>query len=251
MKHFGKCALCGVERELTFEHIPPRNAFNDKRVKLVSGETFFENMQAGEEAKAFSELKYENAQKGKGGYTLCRECNNNTGTWYGNDFIVFSQMVANIKASLGEPYESGIECYNLKIKPLNILKQVSSMFCSVNYSNKAKDMEHLRQFVLDRHAHDLGDCKIGVFCFAKGIERQYPFSYLGHIGDLTNSCCFSEIISNPFGFVLLGGGTNAFPYPVTEITDFSKFSFNEEITINISMPMYETKDMTPGLVFGF
>ena len=40
-KHFGKCALCGKECELTFEHIPPRRAFNSTPARPVSGEEIF------------------------------------------------------------------------------------------------------------------------------------------------------------------------------------------------------------------
>jgi SNF2 family DNA or RNA helicase len=36
-KHWGKCALCGKECELTFEHIPPRAAFNSTPARPVSG----------------------------------------------------------------------------------------------------------------------------------------------------------------------------------------------------------------------
>ena len=35
-KRFGKCALCGKECELTFEHIPPRAAFNSAPARPVS-----------------------------------------------------------------------------------------------------------------------------------------------------------------------------------------------------------------------
>ena len=31
-KHFGKCRLCGKECVLTYEHVPPRNAFNSHTV---------------------------------------------------------------------------------------------------------------------------------------------------------------------------------------------------------------------------
>ncbi|MBP0967818.1 MAG: hypothetical protein J5722_09295, partial [Oscillospiraceae bacterium] len=41
-KHHGRCALCGKECELTFEHIPPRAAYNSTPVKPVNGKDFFE-----------------------------------------------------------------------------------------------------------------------------------------------------------------------------------------------------------------
>ena len=40
-KHYGKCALCGRECELTFEHIPPRGAFNSTPARPVLGTEIF------------------------------------------------------------------------------------------------------------------------------------------------------------------------------------------------------------------
>lgn len=40
-KHIGICALCGKEKELTFEHLPPNKAFNFTPAKPVNGEDFF------------------------------------------------------------------------------------------------------------------------------------------------------------------------------------------------------------------
>ncbi len=39
MKNYGKCHLCGKQSKLTFEHIPPQKAYNDKRVRAIAGET--------------------------------------------------------------------------------------------------------------------------------------------------------------------------------------------------------------------
>lgn len=35
-KIVGKCKLCGLEKELTFEHVPPKGAFNDTPSKRYS-----------------------------------------------------------------------------------------------------------------------------------------------------------------------------------------------------------------------
>ena len=74
-KHIGICHICGKEGELTFEHIPPRNALNNQATKMYSGDNLIKRMQ-GEKAK------YENQQAGAGRYSLCASCNNNTGQWY-------------------------------------------------------------------------------------------------------------------------------------------------------------------------
>ena len=41
MEKVGKCALCGREGPLSYEHIPPREAFNDKRVRTITGDDYF------------------------------------------------------------------------------------------------------------------------------------------------------------------------------------------------------------------
>ena len=66
-KRFGNCALCGKECELTFEHIPPRAAFNSAPVRPVSGLELFKNDSAGGKDRLPWEidgLPYENQQKG-------------------------------------------------------------------------------------------------------------------------------------------------------------------------------------------
>lgn len=41
-KKFGKCTICGKECKLTYEHIPPRKAFNNKNVKGYFGDEVLE-----------------------------------------------------------------------------------------------------------------------------------------------------------------------------------------------------------------
>ena len=49
-KHTGICHICGKEGELTFEHIPPRNALNNQSAKMYSGDGLIKRMQ-GEKSK--------------------------------------------------------------------------------------------------------------------------------------------------------------------------------------------------------
>ena len=66
-KHIGICALCGKEKELTFEHLPPNKAFNFTPAKPVNGEDF---IHASDDKNRvpwdLSGLKYQNQQKGMG-----------------------------------------------------------------------------------------------------------------------------------------------------------------------------------------
>ena len=46
--------------------------------------------------KAGKSLRYINQQKGAGNYTLCKECNNNTGDWYADEYIKFANEIGYI-----------------------------------------------------------------------------------------------------------------------------------------------------------
>jgi len=77
-KQIGLCRICGQEKELSYEHVPPRVAFNkNTRHVSVSMEAY---------AKVDNPLEY--SPKGKilqggiGYYSLCRECNSFLGRMY-------------------------------------------------------------------------------------------------------------------------------------------------------------------------
>jgi hypothetical protein len=85
----GECGLCGEFKPLSFEHVPPRSAFNDKPVFVQSFEHLYNK-----ESHVYGKRMRSN--RGFGGYTLCELCNNNTGSWYANDFAEFAQQGMNI-----------------------------------------------------------------------------------------------------------------------------------------------------------
>ena len=76
----GTCHICGTHGKLSFEHVPPKKAFNNRRVVKVG---FDEAMSVG---------PYDQLEKGHidqreaGAYTLCSTCNNKTGSWYADGF---------------------------------------------------------------------------------------------------------------------------------------------------------------------
>ena len=39
-KHLGYCRICNKYGKLTFEHIPPRCALNDKEARVYTGDSF-------------------------------------------------------------------------------------------------------------------------------------------------------------------------------------------------------------------
>ena len=129
------CALCGRKTEMTFEHIPPRSCFNSLPAKPVSGDALINSMSQ-DKRKPWdtSGLTYKNQQSGMGMWSLCVECNSNTGSWYGNDYYDFIQNVNHIIVTHDVQAGGQLRFQMNDIFPLRIIKQMVSMVCSINQS---------------------------------------------------------------------------------------------------------------------
>lgn len=86
-KHYGRCHICGKQVELTFEHIPPENALNSGRAKICNGIEMLKKYRG-------EKHQYRDSQRGMGDYTLCEQCNNNTGAWYANEYCEIARSTA-------------------------------------------------------------------------------------------------------------------------------------------------------------
>jgi len=124
-KQEGYCHICGNYGELSFEHIPPENALNNHRAMVYTGEEAIKRYN-GEKSR------YINQQQGMGRYTLCENCNNNTGAWYAD---VYNNVAKDVACSLhkNKQLEHGdvVEFSFKKLPALEFAKQVVTMFCSL------------------------------------------------------------------------------------------------------------------------
>ena len=67
-KHIiGTCHICGENKKLFFEHVPPRAAFNDRPIVQASIERLIKK------ENDLDDLKGKTYQRGAGGYTLCEQ----------------------------------------------------------------------------------------------------------------------------------------------------------------------------------
>ncbi len=89
-KIHGICRLCGYHKKLTYEHIPPKSAFNDQHLVFQT----MQNMLEGHKNKHF--------RKGMGEYSLCEKCNNTTGGWYGEAFVDWTRQGLDWFDKLGD-----------------------------------------------------------------------------------------------------------------------------------------------------
>ena len=137
----GKCAVCGEKRKLTFEHVPPRAAFNDKPIYVQNFSHLYDKT-----SHVYGKRMKSN--KGFGEYTLCKPCNNNTGDWYARDFADFAKQGMHILKEERKSRE--IVNFELMIKPLNVFKEIATMFLSADKLGVFLNTKGFKEFILNR-----------------------------------------------------------------------------------------------------
>lgn len=248
-EHYGKCALCGKEGKLTFEHVPPRAAFNSYPQKVISGKSAIESINDSRLPWDITGLKYQNQQAGMGAYTLCESCNNLTGTYYGSDYVRFSQGIHSVIQS-EKPVPGEVLQINAKFAPLPIIKQVASMFCSLHsFSGKDTSIEKLRLFVLNKDStiFPKKDFRIGMYIFGGGLERRCPVSVrISGVGGEMKMESVAEIACYPVGYLLYFNPDDDFTMPCADITGFAEQPFGESCNVTFQIPVFECNTMFPG-----
>ncbi|MFZ3320728.1 MAG: hypothetical protein WA190_00040 [Usitatibacter sp.] len=234
-KVYGECCICGLERELSFEHVPPRAAFNNSRVFLVRGEHLF----GGTGLIDTDSPDARQQQRGAGAYTLCIPCNNTTGGWYGAAYADWARQAALLlEASRGEV----VLAYPFKIFPLRVVKQLVSMFMSANGPEFRRKAPYLEKFVMDKRQTGLpSDIRLyagynhGRFSRTTGI--------VGLVDDGTVHG-LSEITYRPFAFVM----ALASPPPnrqMIDITSFAEAHIDDPRVLYLSMPVLNVRSQFP------
>ncbi len=237
-KVYGNCSICGNHAKLTYEHVPPESAFNDRPVLVAEFEAVI-NQVPGERPS-----KYQVRQRGSGNYTLCDSCNTKTGDWYAKHYAYWCyQAMELILKSRGRP----TLLYPYKIFPLAVFKQIMTMFCSINGPGFADRHPELVDFLLCKERMYL-DPKYSVFAYLNVEGTSLRRAGLTGIGDVLNTGRFnliSEISHPPFGFVLaLAGG--APDNRLVDIGFFARYAYEELATIHMKLPVLATHLWIPG-----
>ena len=225
----GTCRICGVEGNLSFEHVPPRQAFNNKPVLMAKFEDVLEKG-----TKPVTEGRLQ--QKGVGGHTLCERCNNNTGSWYGTSFVDWTYQALLLQQRSGGN-SSFLHPYH--IFPLRVIKQVITMFFSVNSHELSKRHPDLVQFILDKERRYINpSIKFYAYLMEGTAIRMVGLSVKSHFNnygkrDLVH---LSEIAYPPCGYVM----TIDSPKPdirLFEISHFAHYKYNEWINDWFRLPV--------------
>lgn len=230
----GVCHICGINGKLSFEHVPPRSAFNKRPIVRRSGEELINS--------DLDDTNGEIRQRGAGDYTLCPKCNNLTGKWYGSAFVDFVYQGMNIlRYTKGEPSIY----YTFHIFPLRIIKQVVSMFFSANGPKFRDANPELVKFVLDKYSYGL-DRKYRIYAYYNlgARSRQIGLSSSANLKTGVINV-MSEIAYPPIGYMM----TLNSPPPddrLLDITFMSRYKYNDWKSIPLRLPILPVYTYIPG-----
>ncbi|WP_437822737.1 hypothetical protein [Tenacibaculum mesophilum] len=231
----GTCHLCGLNTDLSYEHVPPKAAFN-KNTKYVSIK--FEDYI--KSRNLLKEIPKGKTKQGGIGYnSFCKKCNSFLGTNYVNPYVKW--VNAGVKLLTDSEFAA---CYfEIKeIQPLPILKQIISMFLAINDDHFLYSFPQLAEFVLNKEQVQLPE-KFQIYTYLTRAERFRYMNYAAHgnlkTGNITQC---SEIAYPPFGYIMTFNGELSYKY-LNNITSFKNFNFDTKECFNMTLaqlPTYTT-----------
>ncbi len=236
-----RCHICGEMAKLSFEHVPPRGAFNNTGIliKDMDFEQPLTIMGAPPGSRTF--------QKGMGSYSLCCKCNSDTGAWYGPKFIQFCKEGMLILEKTN--YRPSL-CYFANIYPLAVIKQILCMFLAINSLAFRDKYSDLVSFVLDKQARHLDPrYRIYIYFNQGGMHRATPVSVKLDLRSSTmeplGTSLMTEISYPPFGYLMTIDSDPPDP-AIVDITFFSIYAYNQKKTLSMDSPVYPTHTIFPG-----
>lgn len=233
-KPFGICRLCGEYGKMSYEHIPPKSAFNDQHV-------VFQTMQDMLVGKSHSKFR-----QGIGKYSLCEKCNNSTGGYYGEAYASWARQGMEWLDKFGENPRFSVPFY---IKPLNVVKQILVMTVAMSSEKTLFYHEELRRFLLNKEQRYLPPkYNVHIYFTRVGEPRFASDMVVVNVGK-GGSYIEAEISLPPFGYCISkpvrGMNSLAAEQGLIDITWFARFEYNDWTRIWLSIPIRETVEPFP------
>ena len=240
-KEIGVCCLCLEEGPLTFEHVPPEAAFNDRPVivadinRLIGGDLF----------KLLEAQQGRQSQRGAGGHSLCRRCNNNTGAWYARAYV---DLVHAAMPFFGEVRAGQAGIVSTTLRPLRVLKQILTMFCSACGPGFVRAHRDVARYLLDRESRRMpGGIELYLALLDHKTMATRQSGVSGRIDLETGHMdTYSEISFPPFDIVMGLGSQRSPDERLARITWFNQFSIDDERQIQLALHCVQTNTYLPG-----
>lgn len=244
-KIMGNCHICGKYGELSFEHIPPKVALNNGAIKIYTGKNILKRVN-GENAE------YQNQQQGMGKYSLCKNCNSITGSWYANIYSDIAKDVARSLHLRGSLEHGDIMAFSSdKFPALAFVKQVVTMFCSLIPLSEVERLG-FDKFLLNKESNcidnSLFDLRIYLTPIETGQLMTGPCGVIYKTDEGIETQVVTDLCAYPFGFILnltpeypVEYGASLIPLFDTEYGKEYKMKMNliylERVNEKFSMPL--------------
>ncbi|MBA3807038.1 MAG: hypothetical protein H0X28_01390 [Solirubrobacterales bacterium] len=151
-----RCRLCGEQRPLTFEHIPPRSAHNRAPAAIQGIETWLARDSDPNAVARRPQVQ----QRGSGAYSLCGPCNNLAGRLYVPEFRHWIEMGTTVlfgpddlAARFRDERETAYATVKLKQRrPARFVKQIATMLLAMSPPGLGDNFPELRAYAADPNA---------------------------------------------------------------------------------------------------
>lgn len=175
MSKYDYCKICREHKVMTKEHIPPRSTFNKSTILQFPNEQITDSMVGNRLPWDFKGFRYKEKQGGNTFLTLCKECNSFMGTHYIPEYNrITNEIVSSLKQE-NIIINGSREFTILNFKPLNFIKEVVAMFCSLNELTKTEPV--ISNFLLNKYENKFpSKYKILMNIFAGGLIKANGFS---------------------------------------------------------------------------
>jgi hypothetical protein len=234
MPTIGHCRICGAFGPLSFEHVPPKAAFNNRGVLLSTLDDYFENGTDRDPAK----VRKRKSPKGMGHETLCAKCNNDTGAWYGNAYVDWAYQGMHIRHAA--PVAGSSLALPFHVFPGRVAKQILCMFASVLGPEVFKNNPDLIRYVLNRDARGIPS-KYRLYCYVVSRDSMasrfsgFTAAMQGGLGSGGTVIVSSEISFAPFGYVLTADSPPP-DHGLADITFFTQSGFQDYRDVHLRLP---------------
>lgn len=248
MKKYGKCHLCGKEGQLTFEHLPPEKANNNREAHAITGDALVKHIGGIKDPWDFKGVRYKNLQSGMGAFTLCAKCNNNTGAWYANDYINFSNSIGYaLNNDIDKENAQSIYVKLREMYPLRIIKQIICMFISTMNLDFLDKNPDLREFVKNKELRNFNAKKYRIsMYFLKQHRNGWSGLNVLLYKDLkTKTVAYMDLY--PVGYILEIDPTEERYDYVLDITNFATdFSYDSKVILETASNILERNTLWVG-----
>lgn len=233
----GICKLCLNEKELTYEHFPPRSAFNkNTRFYRINSSDYYENFQKYNKSR---KIKAKINQGGLGDYCLCEECNNYLGFSYVNDYVNFAKICSSIIKQSDEFKSISFKFKKEEVNLKYFLKQVISIFICNNEAWFTQSYPELLKFVKDKDSSFLPEkYRFYLYLNEEGRFKNGNWSMTNIHGEVC------EFTFPPFGIILSINNSEKI-YEASEITAFKNYDDILLDEFNITLNKYPTYSPFP------